>query len=179
MNEETLKRLINVVCAVTTDSRTLEIAEWVTMTLPGRRKASEFLHHYLDGSGLPKNVNIAEVFRDDPGLQRVVLAAISKDIGGARTNGQVPLPQSAWSNTPAAQDWRYAIGSLTMDWKLISRLPDARKADVELSFRNEYRWHPKEARISQCVHKAAEDLKEKGAKDFFMIGDPYRIVVTF
>ena len=199
MDAKTAKTLIDAVCAVTTDAMTLEIAEWVTMDLPGRKRAAEFLHHYLAGTGLPKYVNIADLFHADPGLKKIVVATIARDLAGGgpaigmpapyqnlssravlgRTSGKVPLPQSAWANTPTAQDWRYAIGSLNLDWKLITRLPGAPKAEVELSFKNEYRWHPKAERISQCVHQAAENLKVKGDRDYWMYGQPHRIEVAY
>lgn len=45
------------------------------------------------------------------------------------------------------------------------------KAQVHLTLRDPYEWHPAEARASQCVHQAAENLKKKGAKNYFEVGD--------
>lgn len=119
------------------------------------------------------------MFRDDPGLRELVLQTIAKELKAVppRRSGRVPIPQSAYARTPAAGDWRYALGSINMDWKVVSG-PQGGPIEVELSFKNEYRWHPKVPRISQCVHQAAEDLKVKGARDFWMYGWPYRIKLT-
>lgn len=42
---------------------------------------------------------------------------------------------------------------------------------VRIWFGNLYRWHPKEAQITQCIHQAAEQLKQKGARDYWMRGE--------
>jgi hypothetical protein len=169
MDRTTLGTLIKAVCAVTTDRRTLEVAEWATMRPGGR--AEEFLHYYLAGSGFDKSVDIPTLLREDDGVRQTVEREISAQLKRPMTPmGVVPLPQPVFSN----RDWRYATGSLNMNWKQIPMsLPNGQIA-VELSFRNQYRWHPNEQRITQCVHQAAENLKQKGAKDFWMVGHPTR-----
>ena len=175
----TMKALIDAVCACTTDPWTVSIAEWVTMKRGGR--ASAHLHYYLEGRTLPIHINISELFRDDPGLERKVTEAISRDLKALtpRVRGRVALPQNAFSMTLAAQDWRYAIGSLNMDWRVVSNGAASREAEVELSFQNEYRWHPHDPRVTQCVHRAAENLKLTGARDYWMYGTPLRVKISY
>lgn len=161
------KTMIDVVCAVTYDQTALEIARWATMVPNGR--ASKFLDHYLTGSGQRMKVDILTLLAEDSGVNSALRDGIRKGIreNPALGSGRVPLPQWVFAN----KDWQYATGSLVMDWTLN---PVCRTGliSVTLSFRNAYRWHPKEPRITQCLHKAAEDLKVTGAKDFEMVGGP-------
>lgn len=169
MDRKTLGTLIDAVCAVTSDRWTLEVAKWATMKPGGR--AHKFLQHYLAGSGLDKSVDILAMLREDSGVRQTVEREIGAQLKRPMTPmGVVPLPQPVFTN----RDWQYATGSLNMNWKRIPMSLANGQVAVELSFRNQYRWHPKESRITQCVHQAAEDLKQKGAKDFWLVGPPTR-----
>lgn len=161
------KTMIDVVCAITYDQTALEIARWATMSPNGR--ASKFLDHYLTGSGQPMNVDIITLLDQDAGVRSALRDGIRKGLrdNPAIGSGSVPLSQRVFTN----KDWQYATGSLVMDWSL-NPVCLAGKISVTLSFRNTYRWHPKEPRITQCLHKAAEDLKVSGAKDYDMVGGP-------
>ena len=165
MNETIIKTLIDAVCAVTTDRWTLEVAEWATMKPGGR--AAEFLNHYLSGSGTDIPVDISTLLREDAGVLMTVEREISSQINRPMCpTFVVPLPQRVFTNP----DWQYATGSINMHWKRLPMLVSSDRVTVELSFRNQYRWHPKERRISQCVHQAAEDLKQRGARDYWITG---------
>lgn len=161
------KTMIDAVCAITYDQTALEIARWVKMTPNGR--ASKFLDYYLSGSGREMKVNILSLLEEDDGISSALKLTIRKGLheNPAIGSGRVPLPQRVFTN----QDWQYATGSIVMDWSL-NPVCVAGKISVTLSFRNTYRWHPKEPRITQCLHQAAENLKVHGAKDFEMIGGP-------
>lgn len=188
-----VKDFIDAVCAVTSDRTTVDIARWVMMDLPGRRRAKEFLQHYLNGSGADKIIDMQEFLRDCPVVRQRVSDAIFKqiEIEPAKIKGSVPLPQGVFGNSPSEQDWRYATGSLNMNWQIemLSQrlahytprleLPGIREEClcVLLSFTNIYRWHPEAARISQCVHKAANNLKVTGAKEFNMKSGPTAIEI--
>jgi len=168
MDRNTASILIKAVCAVTTDRWTLDVAQWATMRTGG--KAEEFLHHYLAGSSLDKVVDILALLRDDVGVRETVEREISiqlKRPGMTVSTGNVALPQSAFKN----RDWQYATGSLNMNWRRMASSPPG-QVTVELSLGNQYRWHPKEPRVSQCVHQAAENLKQTGAKDYWIVGRP-------
>ncbi len=174
MDSKGYKFIIDSVCAVTTDRTTLRIAEWAKMRPEGQ--ASKFLHHYLDGWGTDVYINIETLLREDPALRETIEKKVVEERRGRlpKNSGTIPLPQPVFSN----QDWRYATGSINMDWKLVSQDTRASTIDVELSFRNQYRWHPNEPRVTQCVHQAAEGLKKNGARDFWMIGRPAKIKIV-
>jgi len=169
MDRKTLSIVIKAVCAVTPDRWTLEVAQAVTMRPGG--KAEEFLNYYMAGSGLDKAVDILQLLREDPGVRQTIEQEIAAQLKRTSTaGGIVALPQNVFSN----RDWQYATGSLNMNWKRVPQSLPGGQITVELSFRNQYRWHPKDARITQCIHQAAEDLKQSGAKDFWMVGKPTR-----
>ena len=188
MEKETLKFFIDAVCAVTSDYQTVRIAEFVKMDLPGRTKAKKFLEHYLEGSKNNIRVNIGELFADDPALKLRIseLITVKMQCKPPFKSGSVVIVQEgatydrpAYSNNAKAQDWRYAIGGFIMNWKEVSRTSNNKEVLVELSFRNPYAWDPKDNyRVSQCVHEAAENLKVKGAGEYSIIGDPYRIKIS-
>jgi hypothetical protein len=174
MDAEGFKLIIDVVCAATTDQNTLATAEWATMRTGGH--ASTFLHRYLDGRGGNEYIDINTLFREDPALLKTTQEKIIADLRAkpSKESGTIPLPQRVFSN----QDWRYAIGSLNLDWRLVTWNANSTTPEVELSFKNKYRWHPNEPRVTQCIHQAAERLKTSGAADFWMIGRPVRIKIT-
>jgi hypothetical protein len=160
MDLKVKKLLINAVCAVTTDKQTLEIAKWWEMT-PGGRAAAH-LDHYLQGSGKDLPVDLAKVLKDDGGVRFKVHTEIILGLQAGKTTGSIPIPQSVYK----VKDWQFAIGSMTVNWKFPSVEPDK----VHIGFRNQYRWHPNEARISQCIHQAAENLKQQKAADYWQEG---------
>lgn len=169
VDRKTLEILIKTVCSATPDRWTLEVAQWATMRPGG--KAEEFLQHYLRGSGLEKPVSVHQLLQEDSGVRRTVEEEIRRQLARTSTEGGiVPVPQRAFAN----QDWRYATGSLNMRWKRLAQSLPPGQIVVELSFRNEYRWHPKEPRITQCVHQAAENLKQNGAREYWIVGAPSR-----
>jgi hypothetical protein len=195
MNPLVEQVLIEAVCRFTPDKVTVNLAELYRLgPYPNARR---FLHHYLSGSATPIHIDIAQIFCDDPDLRDCVVDEITENLRKTPPplHGSVAVPQEAWSQTQAAQDWRYAIGSLVMDWKVLYfdssvklgqmspiRCPPpapGRQARIELSFANKYQWHPEAKRITQCVHQAANNLKAEGAKDFWVYGDPYAISVPF
>ena len=89
-------------------------------------------------------------------------------IGGGAKKGVIPIPQSIYSN----QDWRYALGAISMNWEL-----DKDQSYIIFWFIDKYDWHPEEARRTQCVHQAAENLKKEGAKEYKMIGAKAKIPI--
>lgn len=165
--------MIEAVCKVTTDRGTLRVAEWVKMKPEGR--AAQYLHHYLDGWGGTEYIDTATLLREDTALLKIIEKNIQDERmkGPIKRSGQIPLSQLVFSN----QDWKMATGSLNMDWQFVSEGPGF--IEVELSFRNKYRWHPNEARVTQCLHQAAERLKKSGAQEFLMVGRPTKIRVPY
>lgn len=175
MGKAANKLLIEAVCALTSDKKTLEIAEWAMMRQEGM--ASKFLHRYLDGLGGIEYVDINTLLREDAGILDAIQEKISSELrpDPPKRRGTVPLPQSKFKN----RDWQFATGSINMNWRLISLDQKASTAEVELSFQNEYRWHPDEPRVTQCLHQAAERLRTSGsARNFTMVGQPTKVKIT-
>jgi hypothetical protein len=75
-------------------------------------------------------------------------------------------------------DWKNAIGGIQVNWSLIDVRNDKKAVFARLWGTNIYRWHPELTRKSQVVHKAAERMKEFGAKDFRMVFRPCLISVA-
>lgn len=101
--------------------------------------------------------------REDKKIATFVAGEIIKSLTKGKKKGSIPVKQSHYGN----QDWRLAIGGMTLDWQL------KKKGIAQISFRNKYQWGPNEKRITQCVHKAAEDLKKSAkAKEYWMVGAP-------
>ncbi len=155
-----VKPFLEFVCYTQSDQDTLALARYITMDPGGNAQAH--LDAYLKGYGLDMKVNLSKVLLDDDGVREEVTREITLAIQSGRTSGSVAIPQSVYSN----HDWQFAIGSMNIKWSAIPGTPNYR-----LTFRNKYRWHPNEARMTQCVHKAAENLKMKGAKDYWMYGE--------
>lgn len=152
------KTAIDFVCANSpSDRTTLEIAR--AAKLHGQEDANRFLDHYLVGGGEDLEVDTARLLREDAGVYKHLSKAIAADLAKGRTKGVVPVKQSVFQNS----NWKNATGSLNLLWEV--------KGDVvEVWFVNKYRWHPKDKRVSQCVHQAADNLKAQGAKDYLMVG---------
>ena len=160
------KTLIDAICAVTTDQQTLAIARWWEMNPNGH--AAGHLDHYLSGRGGTKPVDLQAVLREDFGVRDTVTKGILASLKQGQVSGKVPVPQSAYRD----KDWQYALGGINIEWSATgpSGGPPYKAATVTARFKNQYRWHPKEARITQAVHQAAERLKTQGAQDFWMEG---------
>jgi len=152
--------IIKAVCAITTDRMTMEIAKFWEMTPNGR--AAAHLDQYLEGKGDLK-VDLARVLQEDSGVQFKVHKEIVFGLREGKLAGTVGVPQEVYRN----KDWQYAIGSMNVNWTFPSKVGQDR---VHIGFRNEYRWHPNEPRITQCVHQAADQLRADKARNYWMEG---------
>lgn len=160
MDRQSKSALIKAVCAVTTDATTLAIAKWWEMTPNGR--AAAHLDQYLEGRG-DLRVDLAKILQDDKAVQSKVHTEIIFSLREGKVKGTVAVAQTVYSN----KDWQFAIGSMNVNWTF----PSIQGTDkVHVGFRNEYRWHPNEARISQCVHQAADRLRVGKARNYWQEG---------
>ena len=128
------------------------------------------LGRYLNGTGGTQSVDLDALIREDYGVRERVTNTIVVSLRQGKTSGTVPIPQEAYRN----QDWQYALGGINIQWQLgdpPSATPIYRPGNVRISFKNKYRWHPNEPRVTQALHQAAERLKKKGAQDFWMEGE--------
>ena len=156
--------IIEAVCKVTTDPQTLAIARWAKMKKNGQ--ARKHLDYYLSGKGGTLAVDLEKVLAEDAGVKRTIYNQIRKGLAEGKLHGKIPIPQTVYEN----QDWHYAIGGMNVNYHAG---PPLKAGIAKLWFKNQYRWHPHDSRITQCVHQAAERLKSKGARDYWMEGETY------
>jgi len=147
------------VCANFSPRQTLEIARGGIMTSRGLTLAESHLDHYLSGSGADFPEDLEAVIRKDAGVRRVLAQAIS-----TRREGFVEIKQGYYANP----DFLNSFGDIDrLDYEVI-----AASGQVHVWFQDRYEWHPEDrSRISNCVHKAAVELKDEGAQDYWMIGE--------
>jgi hypothetical protein len=87
--------------------------------------------------------------------------------GGRQLPGFPPITQGDYDD----QDWRNSIGNVDrLDWTIVASPDAAGNATVRISLADPYAWHPKEARITQCVHQAIENMKSQGAQEYMARG---------
>jgi hypothetical protein len=169
------------------DQTALQLAQFITMKPNGR--AAKYLDHFLRGSGEPITFEMKELLAQDSLIRsRVELEIMRKmsvaaDPTGAprtpreKTNGvKVGTERHDWSVDPCVtlfqksysdQDWWFALGTFNVDWKL--QMSAEGYHYVQLSGENEYKWHPEENRITQCLHRAGARLTSAGSGSNFMI----------
>ncbi len=157
---------IKFACALSPHDRvTMEMARYYSMR--ERPRAQRHLDQYLLGKGdLEVNTNVLLI--EDAGIRNVLYRVVRIRLTNGEKKGVIPIQQSTYMN----QDWRYALGAISMNWEL-----DEDESHVVFWFADKYDWHPEEARVTQCVHRAAESLKKEGAKEYSMIGTKAKIPI--
>ena len=155
------REIIDAVCAMTSDRWTLEVARKATMSRNGH--ASAHLDYYLGGKGGTLTVDLAQLIAEDEGVRKKLNVEIMNKMLDGKSEGTVSIPQVTYTN----KDWLYAIGGMNINWR---SGPPLAQDKVRVGFRNTYRWHPNDDRITQCVHQAAVRLQSDGANDFVMEG---------
>jgi peptidoglycan hydrolase-like protein with peptidoglycan-binding domain len=130
--------------------------------------AKKHFQHYFDGNGSNLKVDLENVIRNDDGM-RAKLAANIK----ARPVGHFRVAQSDYSS----KDFQFAFGAIDrLDYEV-----DRAAGLVHVWFQDKYEWHPvgfgytrkpgDERREDNCVHAALVELKNSGARDYWMVGD--------
>jgi hypothetical protein len=166
MNIDQRSTVIELVCALTSDSTTLEIARRWKLAPHGR--ASAHLDQYLEGRG-DLEVDFERLLCEDAAVRSKIQHHVIFGLRDGKLQGSIPVRQGDYS----VSDWRLAIGSMNVNWTFPSRRGSER---VHLGFRNQYRWHPDEPRITQCVHQAADRLRARRARNYWMHGSTEAIV---
>ncbi len=138
-----------------------------TLAMKNTPRAVNHLNHYLFGQASEKIVKIGDLFEHDQGVKLAFYESIQEEISRGCENGEVIISQLAYTN----KDWLYSLGGIKIQWYRC-------KNKVKAWFVNKYCWHPNENRITQTIHKAAENLKLCGAKDYFIFGLPETILVS-
>lgn len=161
-------------CARLSPQEVALVAKNVMRVLP---LAKRHLEHYLAGSGADFKEDFADVIRRD----RKVRAKFAVHIK-ARPRGHFKLNQSDFD----VKDFQFAFGAIDRVEYEVNRAAGT----VHVWFRDRYEWHPvgfgyshcpdDVARGSNCVHAAMVEMKNSGAKDYWMVTDiviPLRLVL--
>ena len=140
----------------------LVLVQWLGFQRGGR--ASACLEHYLQGTGAPREFDISNLLQEDDGVQQHLAQEIAVQNAQGLTSGQVAVPQFIFSSL----DWRCALGSVNFKWK-------QEGANLVIWFEEPYRWAPLGSRITQVFHRAAEQMKHCGAREFILQGRPANV----
>ena len=176
------KLIINGLCSCLPDRVITGIA--LHVYLAGQPLAQRHLEHYLSGGGRDFIEDINDLFRRNPTIANNVAAQIAEQSdsgrlrsgvlegggdlpGGGKLPGFPPITQSDYDD----QDWRNSIGNVDrLEWVIVSGPDAAGNATVMIKLADPYAWHPQEARLSQCVHQAIDNMKAHGAKEYMARG---------
>jgi hypothetical protein len=149
-------RPIECVCAVSSPAQALQLARLGVGMIPFGL-AWRHVNHYLNGGGADYPEDLEAVLRTDAGVRGKLARAIAR--GG---RGCVSISQGEYT----VREHTLAFGAIDrMDYQVN---PDG---TVHVWFKDRYEWHPESPRVSNCVHRAAVELKDAGAADYWMVGD--------
>jgi hypothetical protein len=144
--------------------------------------AREHLFWYLkNGRGKPfkEDANITKWIDTDRGIRKLIKRVIIQARTVRRTlyRGSFEIEKDDYTD-PDTNDFQFSYGHLDrvdieIDWAL---------DQVKIWFMDSYEWHPvakgyyqkwpdDQARINNVIHAALVEMKDKGAADFWMIGE--------
>ncbi|PXF58917.1 MAG: hypothetical protein C4B59_12570 [Candidatus Methanogaster sp.] len=159
---------ISCACSTLSPRSVLNTAAGVTM---GRKPfALHHLLHYMFGGGADYVEDVRDFIVRDSGV-RGILASFIRSL--TATKGHFKVYQHDY----AVQDFRLAFGAIDrLDYEV-----DSAAGVVHVWFVDRYEFHPvypgfyrmmtgDVARVTNCVHAAAVELKTSGAADFWMVG---------
>jgi len=71
-----------------------------------------------------------------------------------------------------SEDWRLSLGNVDeIRYEVVGDPDQNGDAEVRITIRDPYAWHPGEHRGTQCMHRVMESQKERhGARDFISVG---------
>lgn len=164
-------------CAVHADPNTFVNAA-IAAEFNDKPVAKKHLDWYLrDGRGqdYKEDDNIANWVRSDWGLRkRLARFILDNAVRGPRYHGWLEFTPGMYAN----QDYYYAFGTidrLDVQFDLIAKT-------VKIWFKDSYEWHPvcdgyytkfpdDEVRVTNSLHAALVQLKDRGAADYWMLGE--------
>jgi hypothetical protein len=140
-------------------------------------RALAHLDHYLAGSGRDYQEDIAALFRNNPSIATRIGQLIEESGSrsgtfsgtGQEGDGQPPPIRQADYNS---ESWRLSLGNVDeVSYEILTEPDASGNAQVRISIRDPYEWHPAEARDTQCLHRVMEAQKtERGARDYTSVG---------
>jgi hypothetical protein len=130
--------------------------------------AQRHLDHYIDGKGATFHEDLEDVIRRDRKLRAKLASYVRKS-----SSGYFKVNQSDYE----VKDFQFAFGAIDrLDFKV-----NRASGLVHVWFQDRYEWHPvgfgyskfpdDARRPTNCVHAAMVELKNSGAKDYWMVGD--------
>jgi hypothetical protein len=148
--------------------------------------AERCLEWYLNANGHDLHVEVSSLLRDDPTFRRKLIDDLTRELlkEPHRASGRLNYKQGP-GYAITNMDWHYAVGSINMDWRVVSRDAGHRQVEVELKFLKPYVWHPHQDRDTHYVHQAAQDLQVlhagqlKRARNYRLIGNPTRLRISY
>lgn len=123
-------------------------------------RASEYLAHYLNGSGTDKAFPLADLLKEDAGIAATVKEHFDR-ARRSRAEMSRPLMIVISQNRYKSKDWWGALGSFRIFYEPMGRTGlSSAQPDVVWAWGSDiYQWHPEDQkRITQCLHQAAVRL---------------------
>lgn len=159
--------LSDIACSVMPDSSVV----WLVRRYFSARYplAARHLAHYLEGSGEDFEEDVQGLFAANPRA----LARVAEQIGSQRSgslHGTTVETAVVRQRDYDSENWRLSLGGIDqIDFEVGDAQADGRR-EVTLTLRDPYQWHPGEDRGDQCIHRAMERQKAKGAREYFSVG---------
>jgi hypothetical protein len=147
--------------------------------------AERCLEWYLNANGHDMHVQFSSLLRDDPSFRGRLTNDLKVELAKQPhpTHGRLNYKQDKRAITNS--DWLFAVGSINVDWKIVSRDTAHKQAEIQVSFLKPYVWHPLQDRVTHYVHQAAQSLQVrhagqvKLARNYLLIGDPTRLKISY
>jgi len=133
----------------------------------GKNKANSMLTHFLLGSGSFVNIDMNQLFSDNPGVYNKIKLSIDDAVEIGLLSGRVNIAQTEWEGG-VYSDWNLALGTINIEWEVnegsvVYFLNDKYSFDIHEN-NGEFRW------TSPLYLEAAALVINYGASDFYMTG---------
>lgn len=154
-------------------------------------RAMKHMLHFLSGSGQSQEISLSALLKEDAGVRARIEGETVRRANGIQTlreidekqrmslkHGAIDPSITLFQKNFAVDDWCGALGTFALDWSLIAC--PARKSSplvVQLSGKNEYRWHPGDERLTRRLHQFAQELIGAGAAKPFMMTVPFTVTM--
>ncbi len=161
---------IDCICALASSPQEVFLAARAQFVLRNLPLAIEHLDHYLEGKGADFKEDLEAVIKQD----EKVRALLRRKIKEQGRRGHTKVHQGDYAN----QDFVNSFGAIDrLDFEVLGGVKKGKTAasetaQVHVWFIDRYEWQPQDKRRStNCIHKAMVELKDEGARDYWMVGD--------
>ncbi len=141
----------------------------------GQPQAVANLNHYIEGSGSAFPQPMTRLLSDRGVRSKLAtLVAAQGPAPGQRIELDAPLNQNDYTQP----EWLNALGNVDFMAVTVHDDPAARatraanpaQTPVQVELRDPYQWHPKDPRVTQCLHELFEAMKSDGAAEYDATG---------